>query len=121
MFFGSDVLLCHDDELEGRRIAFILYLVPEWSEEDGGTGSSSKIECCLEVVLLLLLQAHWICLTLMVCRLHNLFDCNCIFVCMIVCTFVCIFVCTSVRYVCIHLFVCLSVRLFICLYGYLYV
>jgi len=30
-------LLCHDDELEGRRIAFILYLVPEdWSQEDGG-------------------------------------------------------------------------------------
>jgi Rps23 Pro-64 3,4-dihydroxylase Tpa1-like proline 4-hydroxylase len=31
-------LLCHDDELEGRRIAFILYLVPkDWSLEDGGT------------------------------------------------------------------------------------
>eukprot|EP01135_Chromosphaera_perkinsii_P005502 Nk52_evm51s352 gene=Nk52_evmTU51s352 len=30
-------LLCHDDELEGRRIAFILYLVdPEWSRQDGG-------------------------------------------------------------------------------------
>ena len=30
-------LLCHDDELEGRRIAFILYLVPEnWSDKDGG-------------------------------------------------------------------------------------
>ncbi|KAJ7312153.1 hypothetical protein JRQ81_006497 [Phrynocephalus forsythii] len=33
----TDVLLCHDDELEGRRIAFILYLVPPWVEEDGGT------------------------------------------------------------------------------------
>ncbi|XP_064387306.1 prolyl 3-hydroxylase OGFOD1-like [Halichondria panicea] len=33
----TDVLLCHDDELEGRRIAFILYLVPEWSKEDGGS------------------------------------------------------------------------------------
>lgn len=32
----TDVLLCHDDELEGRRIAFILYLVPPWSEQDGG-------------------------------------------------------------------------------------
>jgi len=32
----TDYLLCHDDELEGRRIAFILYLVPDWSEEDGG-------------------------------------------------------------------------------------
>ena len=30
-------LLCHDDELQGRRIAYILYLVPDdWSEADGG-------------------------------------------------------------------------------------
>lgn len=30
-------LLCHDDALEGRRIAYILYLVDEeWSEADGG-------------------------------------------------------------------------------------
>ena len=30
-------LLCHDDELQGRRIAYILYLVPQdWSERDGG-------------------------------------------------------------------------------------
>ncbi|KAG7468660.1 hypothetical protein MATL_G00145490 [Megalops atlanticus] len=33
----TDVLLCHDDELEGRRIAFILYLVPEWNQSNGGT------------------------------------------------------------------------------------
>ncbi|KAM4722019.1 prolyl 3-hydroxylase OGFOD1 [Rhinophrynus dorsalis] len=33
----TDTLLCHDDELEGRRFAFILYLVPEWSETDGGS------------------------------------------------------------------------------------
>lgn len=33
----ADVLLCHDDELEGRRIAFILYLVPPWAKSDGGT------------------------------------------------------------------------------------
>uniref|UniRef100_A0A3B4ZWQ3 Prolyl 3-hydroxylase OGFOD1 n=1 Tax=Stegastes partitus TaxID=144197 RepID=A0A3B4ZWQ3_9TELE len=33
----SDVLLCHDDELEGRRVAFILYLVPPWQSSDGGT------------------------------------------------------------------------------------
>ncbi|KAH9523774.1 Prolyl 3-hydroxylase ogfod1 [Bulinus truncatus] len=34
----KDVLLCHDDELEGRRIAFIYYLVPEsWQASDGGT------------------------------------------------------------------------------------
>uniref|UniRef100_A0A3Q2CGW9 2-oxoglutarate and iron-dependent oxygenase domain containing 1 n=1 Tax=Cyprinodon variegatus TaxID=28743 RepID=A0A3Q2CGW9_CYPVA len=31
------VLLCHDDELEGRRVAFILYLVPPWQSSDGGT------------------------------------------------------------------------------------
>ncbi|GAB1607165.1 prolyl 3-hydroxylase OGFOD1-like [Argonauta hians] len=33
----TDVLLCHDDELEGRRIAFILYLVPPWDHTDGGS------------------------------------------------------------------------------------
>lgn len=34
----TDVLLCHDDELEERRIAFIYYLVPNsWSASDGGT------------------------------------------------------------------------------------
>ncbi|XP_041841802.1 prolyl 3-hydroxylase OGFOD1 [Melanotaenia boesemani] len=33
----TDVLLCHDDELEGRRVAFILYLVPPWQSCDGGT------------------------------------------------------------------------------------
>ena len=36
-FYISDVLLCHDDELEGRRIAYILYLVDEdWTSADGG-------------------------------------------------------------------------------------
>lgn len=29
--------MCHDDELEGRRIAFIMYFVKDWSEKDGGT------------------------------------------------------------------------------------
>ncbi|OBS60025.1 hypothetical protein A6R68_08850, partial [Neotoma lepida] len=33
----TDALLCHDDELEGRRIAFILYLVPSWDRNLGGT------------------------------------------------------------------------------------
>jgi prolyl 3-hydroxylase /prolyl 3,4-dihydroxylase len=34
----TDYLLCHDDELEGRRIAYIWYLVPpSWKQEDGGT------------------------------------------------------------------------------------
>lgn len=37
IYESTDRLLCHDDELEGRRIAFILYMVPEdWSAEDGG-------------------------------------------------------------------------------------
>lgn len=41
----GDHLLCHDDDIAdeelGRRIAFILYLVPlEWTEKDGG---------CLEI------------------------------------------------------------------------
>ncbi|GBN62142.1 Prolyl 3-hydroxylase OGFOD1 [Araneus ventricosus] len=33
----TDHLLCHDDELEGRRIAYIYYLVPEWEEKYGGS------------------------------------------------------------------------------------
>jgi Rps23 Pro-64 3,4-dihydroxylase Tpa1-like proline 4-hydroxylase len=33
---AGDHLLCHDDELEGRRVAFILYLAPHWTEADGG-------------------------------------------------------------------------------------
>ena len=42
MFCGQyrqgDTLLCHDDELEGRRVAFIYYLVPrDWSLADGGS------------------------------------------------------------------------------------
>lgn len=37
MLCSSDVLSCHDDELDDRRVAFIYYLVPEsWSEQDGG-------------------------------------------------------------------------------------
>ena len=34
---SPDVLLCHDDELEGRHIAYIYYLVDTaWEEKDGG-------------------------------------------------------------------------------------
>ena len=37
---NTDVLLCHDDELESRRIAYVLYLVDGgeegWCESDGG-------------------------------------------------------------------------------------
>lgn len=37
MYYDTDHLLCHDDNLEDRRIAFILYVMDEWSVEDGGT------------------------------------------------------------------------------------
>ena len=33
----ADTLLCHDDELDTRRIAFVLYLVPPWQADDGGS------------------------------------------------------------------------------------
>ena len=40
IYSRGDHLLCHDDSLEGRRFAFILYLVPQsppWSaKRDGG-------------------------------------------------------------------------------------
>ena len=34
---ATDHLLCHDDELEGRQVAFILYLTPGWTAADGGS------------------------------------------------------------------------------------
>ena len=38
VFQEGDYLLCHDDEVDSRRIAFILYMVPpDWEETDGGT------------------------------------------------------------------------------------
>lgn len=34
----GDYLLCHDDQLRGRRVAFVFYLVDcSWSEQDGGS------------------------------------------------------------------------------------
>ena len=37
VYGDTNTLLCHDDELHGRRIAYILYLVPpNWSKADGG-------------------------------------------------------------------------------------
>ncbi|XP_061181742.1 prolyl 3-hydroxylase OGFOD1-like [Saccostrea echinata] len=37
MYRYTDVLSCHDDELDDRRVAFIYYLVPpSWKEDDGG-------------------------------------------------------------------------------------
>nr|XP_057945043.1 prolyl 3-hydroxylase OGFOD1 isoform X2 [Doryrhamphus excisus] len=41
----TDVLLCHDDELEGRRVAFILYLVPPWQSSDGGSLDLYETDC----------------------------------------------------------------------------
>ena len=36
-YLHTDTLLCHDDELEGRKVAFILYLSEDhWTEKDGG-------------------------------------------------------------------------------------
>lgn len=38
-------LLCHDDDLSERRIAYIIYLVPEaWEEEDGGALDLFELE-----------------------------------------------------------------------------
>ncbi len=36
VYNDSDYLLCHDDDLEGRKIAFILYLSPSFKPGDGG-------------------------------------------------------------------------------------
>uniref|UniRef100_A0A3B3ZEL1 Prolyl 3-hydroxylase OGFOD1 n=1 Tax=Periophthalmus magnuspinnatus TaxID=409849 RepID=A0A3B3ZEL1_9GOBI len=44
------VLLCHDDELEGRRVAFILYLVPQWDSSDGGTLDLYKTDISKTIV-----------------------------------------------------------------------
>jgi len=33
----TDYLLCHDDNMGDRRIAYILYLSENWTEQDGGT------------------------------------------------------------------------------------
>lgn len=32
----TDLLLPHDDQLEGRKFAFIVYLSPDWKAEQGG-------------------------------------------------------------------------------------
>ena len=51
IFFSSDRLLCHDDELQGRRIAFIFYLVPPWTKEDGGKNVSNCLSIQLSIYL----------------------------------------------------------------------
>ncbi|XP_050454828.1 prolyl 3-hydroxylase OGFOD1 [Cataglyphis hispanica] len=35
-YYETDYLLCHDDNMGDRRIAYILYLSKGWTEEDGG-------------------------------------------------------------------------------------
>lgn len=36
LYNSCDYLLCHDDRLEGRKIAFAYYLSKDFGEEDGG-------------------------------------------------------------------------------------
>lgn len=36
LYTDTDFLLCHDDQLQGRRIAFIFYLCEEFKQHDGG-------------------------------------------------------------------------------------
>lgn len=35
-YYNTDYLLCHDDNMDDRRIAYIFYLTDNWSEKDGG-------------------------------------------------------------------------------------
>ncbi|CAL7950660.1 unnamed protein product [Xylocopa violacea] len=35
-YYDTDYLLCHDDNMGDRRIAFVLYLSKNWTEKDGG-------------------------------------------------------------------------------------
>lgn len=37
LYSGCDYLLCHDDQLKGRKIAFVYYLSEDFQEEDGGS------------------------------------------------------------------------------------
>lgn len=36
LYQKADYLLCHDDQVENRKVAFILYLSPSFSVQDGG-------------------------------------------------------------------------------------
>lgn len=43
-YWNTHHLLCHDDELEGRRIAYIHYFVPDdWNKDDGGALDLFKV------------------------------------------------------------------------------
>ena len=37
LYKACDYLLCHDDKLEGRKIAFVFYLSKNFDEKDGGS------------------------------------------------------------------------------------
>lgn len=37
LYESTDFLLCHDDELEGRKIAYVLYLSDDFHEADGSS------------------------------------------------------------------------------------
>ena len=36
LYESGDFLLCHDDKLEGRKIAYVFYLTKDFEEKDGG-------------------------------------------------------------------------------------
>ncbi|KFD53018.1 hypothetical protein M514_06134 [Trichuris suis] len=48
MYGPGDYLLCHDDQLEGRVIAFVLYLTEGWTAEDGGRLDIFTCDDCLK-------------------------------------------------------------------------
>ena len=37
LYESGDFLLCHDDKLEGRKIAYVFYLTENFKEKDGGS------------------------------------------------------------------------------------
>lgn len=47
----TDLLLPHDDQCEGRKFAFTLYLTPDWKETDGG--QLLLYDCDGKIILLL--------------------------------------------------------------------
>ncbi|OQV21115.1 putative Prolyl 3-hydroxylase OGFOD1 [Hypsibius exemplaris] len=48
----TDHLVCHDDRLTTRKIAYVYYLTdPSWSEEDGGTLDLFESSCVNDVVV----------------------------------------------------------------------
>ena len=77
--YPIDVLLCHDDELEGRRIAFIFYLASDWTTEDGGWW------CMIDYSTYLLITVSWNvgCVIFFITNHINYRWCNHIYNCML--------------------------------------